>query len=151
MGNGCRAPPFLTSVLNDSEWSASGPGGFTSWEMDPGNQWIGDCKGPSSGGDAAEKRKTICLCWESKSGNPAYSPSLYQLSYCGCTGRRYLFNIHKDNLGLIIAPNTECKILLIAKKTPLFMSQWRNIKYMERRVHSANSVWEVRIFVIAQT
>jgi hypothetical protein len=59
--SGGIAVPFLTSVLEESEWSASRPAHFT----------------PAS---AVEKRK-ILHCQESNPGRPAHRPSLQRLSY----------------------------------------------------------------------
>jgi hypothetical protein len=41
MGIGGIAPPFLTSALDGSKWSASPPGRFTPGEMAPGTHWMG--------------------------------------------------------------------------------------------------------------
>jgi hypothetical protein len=37
-------PPFLTSVLDGGEWSASRPGRFTSGERAPGTHWMEGCE-----------------------------------------------------------------------------------------------------------
>jgi hypothetical protein len=71
------APSFLTSALDEREWSASRPDHFTPGEIANGTHWIGDWVGPRVGLDVVEKRK-ILPCRES---NPAHSPSLYRLSY----------------------------------------------------------------------
>jgi hypothetical protein len=39
-GTGCIAPPFFTSALDGSDWSASRPGHFTAWDFAPGTDWI---------------------------------------------------------------------------------------------------------------
>jgi hypothetical protein len=79
-GGGGVAPPFLTSALDGSEWSASRPCRFTPGERAPGTHWIGCWVGLSPGLDAVEKRK-ILHCGESNPGSPALSPSLYWLRY----------------------------------------------------------------------
>jgi hypothetical protein len=37
--SGGIAPPFMTSVLDGGEWSASLPGRFTPEEITPGTSW----------------------------------------------------------------------------------------------------------------
>jgi hypothetical protein len=39
----CVAPPFLTSALDEAEWSASHRGRFTPGETDPGPQTRSGC------------------------------------------------------------------------------------------------------------
>jgi hypothetical protein len=48
------APLFLTSVLDESEWSASRPGPFTAGEAAPDTHWIGGWVGPRTGQDVVE-------------------------------------------------------------------------------------------------
>jgi hypothetical protein len=64
------APPFLTSELDESEWSASLLSGFTNGEGAPGTHCIGE-------------EKHFLLCRESNTGRPARSLSQYRLSYPG--------------------------------------------------------------------
>jgi hypothetical protein len=59
MGNGCTPPPFLTTALHGSEWSASRPGRFTSGETAPCTYCVGDWVGPRAGPDIMEKRKHL--------------------------------------------------------------------------------------------
>jgi hypothetical protein len=61
MGNGGIAPPFLISILDGGEWSASLPRRFTTRETAPGTHWIGDWVGPRAGMDAVEKVKSFPL------------------------------------------------------------------------------------------
>jgi hypothetical protein len=49
------APLFLTSVLDEGEWSASLPGCFTAGERATGTRWIGRWVGPSVSVDVEEK------------------------------------------------------------------------------------------------
>jgi hypothetical protein len=56
-GSGCIAPPFLTSGLDGSEWSATSPGRFIPGEIAHGTYWIGGCVGPIAGLDVIEKRQ----------------------------------------------------------------------------------------------
>jgi len=56
--------PFLTLVLDGSEWSASHPGHFNPRERAPSTPLIGGWVGPRVILDAATKRKKIpCTCW----------------------------------------------------------------------------------------
>jgi hypothetical protein len=48
---------FLTSALNEGEWSASHPGRFTPSERDPSTHWIRGCVAPRAGLDAVVKWK----------------------------------------------------------------------------------------------
>jgi hypothetical protein len=82
-GSGSIAPPFLTSVLEGGEWSASCLCRFTPGEGACGTYWIGGCMGPRVGLDTVEKRK-ILHCQELKLGHPASSLLLCQLSYPNC-------------------------------------------------------------------
>jgi hypothetical protein len=54
--SGVIAPPFMTSVLDGGEWSASRPGPFTHGERAPDTQWIGSWVGPRTGQDAEYSR-----------------------------------------------------------------------------------------------
>jgi hypothetical protein len=54
LGNGGIAPPFLTSGVDGTEWSASRPYRFTPWERAPGTHWIGRWAAPGAGLDAVE-------------------------------------------------------------------------------------------------
>jgi hypothetical protein len=45
-GMGVYHHAFLTSALDEGEWSASHPSCFTSRERDPGTHWIGGWVGP---------------------------------------------------------------------------------------------------------
>jgi hypothetical protein len=67
MKSGGMAPPFLTSKLGGSDWSASRLHRLTPEEIAPGTHWIGWLVGPKAGLDVVKKKK-ICPCWES---NPA--------------------------------------------------------------------------------
>jgi hypothetical protein len=40
-GKGGTAPPFLTSALDEGEWSASRPGCFNPGEITPSTHWTG--------------------------------------------------------------------------------------------------------------
>jgi hypothetical protein len=61
MGLGNITPPFLTSILDEGEWSASTPGRFTPGEIVPIMHWIRGCLGPRAGLDFMEKRNTSPL------------------------------------------------------------------------------------------
>jgi hypothetical protein len=50
------APPFLASVVDGGEWSASRPGLFTSGERAPGTHYIGGWVGPRAGLETASSR-----------------------------------------------------------------------------------------------
>jgi hypothetical protein len=57
--NGGIAPPFLTSVLDGGELSASCPCCFTPGETASGTHWIGDWVAPRAGLDVVEKRESL--------------------------------------------------------------------------------------------
>jgi hypothetical protein len=79
-GSGGIAPPFLNSVLDGGEGSASRPGRLTPREIAAVTYSIGGWVGPRARLNAAEKIKI--LAWlKSNAGRPARSPSLYRLSY----------------------------------------------------------------------
>jgi hypothetical protein len=59
MGSGGIAPPSLTLALDGGEWSASRPGHFIPWEIDPGIHWIGEWVDPRVGLYIVEKRKSL--------------------------------------------------------------------------------------------
>jgi hypothetical protein len=57
--SGGTAPPFSTSALGGSEWSASRPGRFTSGERAPGTHCIEGWVDPRTGLDAVEWRQIL--------------------------------------------------------------------------------------------
>jgi hypothetical protein len=61
MGEWRLAPPFFTSALDASEWSASRPDPFTCGEKAPGVHWIGGWVGLTAGLDATENKKLTLL------------------------------------------------------------------------------------------
>jgi hypothetical protein len=70
-GSGGKAPPFLTSTMDEGEWPASCPCRITPGERAPGTQlivWVG----PRAGLDAV-KKLNILPCRESNQGPPARS------------------------------------------------------------------------------
>jgi hypothetical protein len=60
-GSGGIATPFLTTALDEGEWSASHHGRFSREEIAPGTHWPGGWVGPRTGLDTVEKRKTLPL------------------------------------------------------------------------------------------
>jgi hypothetical protein len=64
---------FLTSTLDEGEWSASRLGPFNPRERAPGTHWIGNCTGPRAGLDVVVNRKYLCPCREFNSSRPASS------------------------------------------------------------------------------
>jgi len=56
---------FLTSALDEGEWSASLPDRFTSKERDLGTHWIGVSVGPTVGLNTVSKRKIPSPRWAS--------------------------------------------------------------------------------------
>jgi hypothetical protein len=75
------APVFLSSELDGGDWSTTRPGRYTHRERPPpGTNSIAGWVSPRAGLDDVERRKISYLCWESKPGRPAHSPSLYRLS-----------------------------------------------------------------------
>jgi hypothetical protein len=65
----------LTSPLDGGEWSASGPGRFTSKGRAPGTHWIGGWVGSRAVLDAVVKRKIPSLCRESNPRTPIVQPA----------------------------------------------------------------------------
>jgi hypothetical protein len=49
----------LTSALDGDEWLALRPGRFTSGEIAPGTNWLGDWVGPRAGPDVVENTKNL--------------------------------------------------------------------------------------------
>jgi hypothetical protein len=66
---GGTAPPFLTSVLDRGEWSASWPSQFTH-----STHWIRDWVGSRTSLDSMKKEKTPCPFQESNPGCPVCTP-----------------------------------------------------------------------------
>jgi hypothetical protein len=89
-GIGSVGPPFLTSALDEGEWSASHPSRFTSEEIPPPPSipFYRMLGWPQSRSKHCENRK-ICPCWKSNPGHPARSPPLYRLSYPDILGVVY--------------------------------------------------------------
>jgi hypothetical protein len=75
---------FLTSAIFGDEWSASGPGRFTSGERAPGTDCIGGWVDPRAGLDEVEKRKFLTLLGHELRplGHPARSQSWIDLAAC---------------------------------------------------------------------
>jgi hypothetical protein len=69
-GSGGIAPPFLTSALDEGEWSASRPWRSTPGERAPCTHWTGGWVCPKVGLDVLNKTK-ILHCRESNPGRPA--------------------------------------------------------------------------------
>jgi hypothetical protein len=57
--SGGIAPPFMTSALDEGEWSASRLSRFNSGEISPGTPWIGCWMGPRAVLCALEKNKHL--------------------------------------------------------------------------------------------
>jgi hypothetical protein len=75
---------FLTSTLEEGEWSASRPGrALPPGERAPGTHCIGGWVGPRAGLDAEVRGKILCLCQGSNHGRPVRSQTLYWPSYSG--------------------------------------------------------------------
>jgi hypothetical protein len=75
-GNGGIVPPFLSSALDEGEWSDSRPGRFTSGEGAPCTHWRGGLVSLRAGLDDVEKNLAL------PGIEPGLSiPSLYPLSY----------------------------------------------------------------------
>jgi hypothetical protein len=71
---------FLTSALDESEWSASRPSHFIFGKMVPGIHRTGGWLGLTAGLDAIEKRKMPCLYQESNPSSSAVHPLAYRYS-----------------------------------------------------------------------
>jgi hypothetical protein len=82
-GSGGIAPPFLTSTLVGSEWSASCPSACTPGETAPVTHWIGGWLGPRASLDTVEQGKKLLPLQEKYPGHPALSSLLYRPTYPG--------------------------------------------------------------------
>jgi hypothetical protein len=79
---GIIAPPFLISVLDESEWSATRLGRFSSLrEGAPSTPWIAGWVGVGASLNTVEYRVIFWPYRESNNILPTSSPSLYRLSY----------------------------------------------------------------------
>jgi hypothetical protein len=65
---------YLTSALDEGDWSASRPGRFTPRERAPVIHWIGDWVGSRAVPDAVMKIKIPSLRWESNPRTPTVQP-----------------------------------------------------------------------------
>jgi hypothetical protein len=79
--SGRKAPPFLTSAVDESKWSASRLDPFTLGERAGCTHWVGGWVGRRAGLDTVEKRKIICPCGELNHVLP--DRTSYRLSYPG--------------------------------------------------------------------
>jgi hypothetical protein len=70
----------LTSAVDEGEWSASRPDGFTLEKIDPRYPLDKRLVGAQSRSGCYGEDKFFCPCRESNLGHPAHSPSLYRLS-----------------------------------------------------------------------
>jgi hypothetical protein len=68
--SGGTAPPFLTSPLDESEWSAARSCRFTPRERAHGSHRIEDSVRPRAGLDAVEKMK---ISYSGRESNPNFS------------------------------------------------------------------------------
>jgi hypothetical protein len=84
---GVQTRVFFTSVLDVGEWAASRPGRITPGKRAPGAHWSEGWVGPRAGLADMEKRKFLTLTGLELRplGRPAYSQSLYRLSYHSST------------------------------------------------------------------
>jgi hypothetical protein len=80
-GSGGIAPAFLTSALDEGEWSASRPGPR---EKTYGTHWVGSLVGPRAGLDAMDKRQIL---HRRPVRSPALPTELSRLLYVISTGR----------------------------------------------------------------
>jgi hypothetical protein len=58
-GSGGIAPPFLTSELDECEWSPSRPDRFTPGKRILGTHWIGGWVGPTAGEEAGNRTPAV--------------------------------------------------------------------------------------------
>jgi hypothetical protein len=98
------APPFLTSALDGGQRSASRPGRFTSWEIDPGTHWIGDWWAPEP--TWLQWRDRNLPCRESNQGRQARSPSLCRLGSPDAATEQ--MSAFKGNVKVISSPKLVC-------------------------------------------
>jgi hypothetical protein len=108
-GSGGITLPFLTSALDDGEWSASRLGHFTPRERAPSTDWIGGWVSPREGLDALEKRKI--------EPGPS-SLSLYRLRYpdswYGTAG------LHRRRDTPVVDQNGERMLVALVERYQLF-------------------------------
>jgi hypothetical protein len=76
--SGGKTSLSFSSVLDLGQWSASLPSRFASGANNPGTGWVEGWMDPRAGVDSVEKRN-YCPCWESNTGRPSWSQSLYPL------------------------------------------------------------------------
>jgi hypothetical protein len=74
------ASQFMTSALDESEWSASHPDLFTIGERAPGTHWIRGWVSHRAGPNAMEETRICSPFWEYISALPGHSPTLYRLN-----------------------------------------------------------------------
>jgi hypothetical protein len=65
-----KALPFLTSALDEGEWSASRPGRFTTGEIAPGTHWIEGWVSPRAALEAVENRMLPLPGFEPRPSSP---------------------------------------------------------------------------------
>jgi hypothetical protein len=75
------APTFSTSALDGGDWSASRPRRFSPQEKSPRLPLDRLLCGPQSQSGRCGEDKNLLHGWESNTGRPARSSSLYRLSY----------------------------------------------------------------------
>jgi hypothetical protein len=69
------APPFLTSVLDGGEWSASHPSHFTPGDTASSTHWTGSWVGARGSPDAVQYRIISCPSQELNPGHPSHELS----------------------------------------------------------------------------
>jgi hypothetical protein len=70
-GSGGIASTFLTSALDEGEWSASRPVRFTPGERAPGTHWFRSLGGPRASLDAVGGEKNVLPLLGLEPGRPA--------------------------------------------------------------------------------
>lgn len=85
VGRGGTAPPNLATVINVGKCPSSRSFHFTPWGNSPNTYYIEGFVGPRAGLHAVEKINLSCLYRGSSPGRPVRIPSLYRLTYPGCS------------------------------------------------------------------
>jgi hypothetical protein len=75
---------FMTSALDGVSGQRHESSALYTQGRAPGTHWAGGWLGLRSGLDTEARRKILCLFLGSNPGHPAYSQTLYWLSYPGC-------------------------------------------------------------------
>jgi hypothetical protein len=106
-------------------------------QIAPAIHLIGGWMGPRAGLDLVEKRKISCPCLESNPGRPAYSLSLYRLSFTGSPSRDILsFQLPKLTLSVLYYSRCPFSRMILCRDETIKLQL---ISYGEWWIHHSNS------------